>query len=92
MGLPYPNPFWPARGGKLSIDVTVVNPGTVSIKAFNLAGVLVRTISSGFSGNGKSTFTWDGRNEAGDLVATGMYMLLIEEPGLSQTRLAGVLK
>lgn len=92
MSLPYPNPFWPTQGGKTSIDVNVDSPGNVSIKAFNLAGVLVRVIADESCPNGKTTFTWDGRNDQGALVASGMYMVLVQAPGLSAQKLVGVIK
>jgi flagellar hook assembly protein FlgD len=89
---PYPNPFWPARGGRSSIDVYVNTAGTVTIKAFTLSGVLVREIANQECENGKNTFSWDGRNSSGDLVATGMYFVIVDAPGLNQQRLVGVLK
>lgn len=90
--LAYPNPFWPTQGGQTHIDITLVSGGTVSIQAFNLAGVLVRTISDEYYPNGKFTFSWDGRNDSGQVVSTGMYFVLIQAPGISEQKLVGVLK
>jgi hypothetical protein len=91
--LPRPNPFWPTRGQTLYVDVDVATPGTVRVKAFNLAGELVCSIADTDFGNGRHTVAWNGRNAAGDPVAAGVYFVLVEAPGGLQKRfLVGILK
>jgi FlgD Ig-like domain len=92
VSLVYPNPFWPTQGGKTNIALTLVDYGNVNIKAFNMAGVLVRTVADQDYPNGRFTFTWDGRNDQGEVVGTGMYILLISAPGINEQKLVGVLK
>jgi flagellar hook assembly protein FlgD len=92
VSLAYPNPFWPAQGGQTHLDLTLVAGGSVSIKAFNLAGVLVRTVCDEYYPNGKFSFAWDGRNDQGQVVSTGMYFVLIQAPGINEQKLVGVLK
>ncbi|HXC65238.1 MAG TPA: FlgD immunoglobulin-like domain containing protein, partial [bacterium] len=91
-GQPYPNPFWPLRGGRMTLQVGVATPGQISVKVYTLAGDLVKVLGSGSEPNGTVPVTWDGTNSQGDTVASGMYMVLVQAPGLTQTRLVGVLK
>ncbi len=91
-GQPYPNPFWPLRGGQMTLLVGVATPGQASVKVYTLAGDLVKVLASGQEPNGSVAVTWDGTNSQGDTVASGMYLVLVQAPGLNQTRLVGVLK
>lgn len=91
-GLPYPNPFWPALGGATHIDVSLAQAGGLTLRAYDVTGVLVRTIAAQDCPNGKFSFSWDGRNDAGQLVATGIYFILVQAPGVKETKLVGVLK
>ena len=91
-GMPYPNPFWPLRGESLRLNVHLQASGPLSVKAFNLAGVLVRDVWDGEGLPGGTLVQWDGRNGQGDCVATGMYVLVVSGPGLHATAMAGLLK
>ena len=55
---------------------TVVVPSsssTTSIKISDAQGNVVRTIDLGTQPAGKPSFTWDGKNEAGEVAAAGAY-------------------
>jgi len=92
VGQPRPDPFWPLKGVPLSLDIAVAIPGQVTVKAFDLTGRLVKVVADFEANNGPNTVTWDGRNQQGDTVASGLYLLLVEAPGLNERRLCGVLK
>ncbi len=69
----FPNPFRPSRG---HTGVTFSNlPTQATIKIFTLSGRSVRTLDAS---DGSGSFTWDGRNAAGTLVAPDVYLFLVE--------------
>ena len=84
-----PNPFNPtttiqydvARGG-----------GEVTLQIFDAKGRLVKTMMDGAQSEGQQSVTWDGRNNAGQQVATGVYFYRLTAPGFSQTRRMVLLK
>ncbi|RKU12055.1 hypothetical protein C6501_11730 [Candidatus Poribacteria bacterium] len=78
---PYPNPFTP-----LSADSdfnTVVFParaiedveGEFSVLLFNLNGVLVKTLTAQL---GETELKWDGKNESGEIVESGIYIYQLQ--------------
>jgi hypothetical protein len=89
---PWPNPFRPLLDQRLRLDLGVALAGTVKVKVFNLAGELVDTVFEGNALNGTLTIYWDGTNKDGDLVASGMYLVLAETPSGPVRALVGVIK
>lgn len=81
------NSFDPARG-----EIVTISFGTtaddVMVRIYNMAGTLVRTLEPA----GASSTTWNGRNEEGELVASGVYFLLIETSLGDATRMVAVVK
>jgi|GEM_PF-1981573 len=72
----YPNPFEIARARDGTLKFINL-PGQATIKIYNIAGELVRTIQKNDTVN---RATWDGRNEYGEKVATGIYFYVISSP------------
>ena len=71
----FPNPFNPrmATGGMTIANLTA----TADIKIFNVAGELLRKVPYS-SANGQAI--WDGKNDYGNLVASGVYIMYIKAP------------
>ncbi len=65
----YPNPFRPKIDFNVEIDGLVANS---TIKIFTIAGDLVRTIST----PGGRIALWDGKDEKGQYVSTGIYLVV----------------
>ncbi len=65
----YPNPFNPAT----EIKMTLPQAGHVSLKVFNVRGELVRTLVNGEMAAGVQKITWNGTNDSGSNVASGVY-------------------
>ncbi len=65
----YPNPFNPST----KIEYTMPRAGHVSIKIYNLKGELVRTLVDASQDAGRHTVVWDGTNDHGASVASGVY-------------------
>lgn|GEM_PF-2125420 len=73
----YPNPFAPARHGTVKISTPQFLATTLTaIRIYNMAGELVRTLQEP---------QWDGKNDDGDPVSTGLYFYVIET-GLGKAR------
>jgi hypothetical protein len=83
----FPNPyigFNPLEKNKYERFVTFSHlPNKATIRIFNLAGVLVRTLAKNTS---DQFFQWDLKNESGFPVAAGMYIVYIDLPDLGTTK------
>ena len=66
--------------------------GRAQLRIFNVSGQLVRTLVDAPLGAGDYSVTWDGRNDLGAQVATGIYYYRIDAPGFNQTRKMALLK
>jgi hypothetical protein len=65
-----PNPFNPAT----VIQYEVQKPAHISIHIYNTLGQLVRTLVDRQETTGVYRITWDGRNDQGERVASGVYI------------------
>jgi hypothetical protein len=66
---PYPNPF--RAGGTLGFSVTGDAPVTLAV--YDVSGSLVRTLADGAVGPGTHRRAWDGTDNTGRPVASGVY-------------------
>ncbi len=84
----YPNPFHPPQQST-TIVYKLDDLATVTLRIFTLSGapVLERSFARGASGGsaGENAFAWDGRNDRGDVVGSGGYIVLIEAHGAGST-------
>jgi hypothetical protein len=76
----YPNPFNPLRDKYTRIEYSIERQETsdlpvCSVKIYNIAGELVRTLLDGkvLSGT-KDYLDWNGRNDTGEFVSDGVYL------------------
>jgi hypothetical protein len=76
LGANFPNPFNPAT----TLPVTVPVTADVAVKVYNILGEEIRTVHSGVLGAGRYWMVWDGRNDAGVPVATGVYLARLSTP------------
>lgn len=84
-----PNPFNPAT----RIAYTVPEAAAVTLKVYNLQGQLVRTLVHGPSTAGGHEAIWDGKDDAGQGVASGTYFYELRASGaLIQSRKMQLLK
>ncbi|MGD8778750.1 MAG: T9SS type A sorting domain-containing protein [Ignavibacteria bacterium] len=65
----YPNPFNPTT----TINYQLPELEQVSLSIFNIKGQLVRTLVHAQQGPGNYTIIWDGLNEKGHQVSSGIY-------------------
>lgn len=66
----YPNPFNPTTTISYHLAETV----DVELNIYNLSGQRIRTLLSGRKEAGSHSLAWDGKNDVGDEVASGLYL------------------
>ncbi len=77
----YPNPFNPTTTLKYSLAKAT----QVTIKVYDLLGKEVRTLVDGKKQAGPHTVQWDGRNNLGQVVPTGIYFCQMVTSEYSRT-------
>ena len=77
---PDPSGFAPA------LVFTLAEPAIARLAVFDVQGRKVRTLVEGERPVGPHRVTWDGRDEAGRRVATGLYFCRLEAEGTTRTR------
>lgn len=86
------NVFTPANGGKTTIKYEISSAGRVRVRLFTIDGRHVLTLMDEEQPAGKGALDWSGVNRAGSTVASGIYLLNIEAPGISETKKIVVVK
>jgi parallel beta-helix repeat protein len=85
----YPNPFNPTT----RIEIEVPQAGSdLRLEIYDVAGRHVKTVAVGQFPGGTHQFRWDGRDDAGRQVASGVYLLRLSAPGRHITRKLVLLK
>jgi hypothetical protein len=77
----YPNPF----NMETKIQVGVPEPARVSLMVLNTLGQKIRVINDDTLPSGTHTFVWDGRNDHGNDLPSGVYFCAIKAKGLTKT-------
>jgi hypothetical protein len=78
----YPNPFNP----QTIIEYSLPKDCEVEITVYNILGQKVRTLVKEFRKTGTQRVEWDGRDEKGKEVSSGIYFYRIKTPEFSQAR------
>jgi hypothetical protein len=80
----HPNPF------RLTTTIEFVVPegasGTTALQVFDVSGRLVRRLAEGTHGPGRHAIEWDGRDDAGTALPSGIYFYRMEVRGETRTR------
>lgn len=83
----YPNPFNPETW----IPYQLSTDSDMLIRIYNASGIIIRTLNLGYKPAGfytskdKATY-WDGRNEAGEEVSSGIYFYTIQAGDFTATK------
>jgi photosystem II stability/assembly factor-like uncharacterized protein len=80
----YPNPFNPIT----TIRYTTAAPGPVNITIYDVRGRRIRNLVNERKPAGQYVLEWDGRDQAGSTVASGVYFIRLESEGRVLTRKA----
>jgi len=79
---PYPNPFNP----EVTVAFTMLRPGKVTIDLYDVRGRLVRSLLSEYREYGVHEAKWQGRDDSGRRVASGVYFARMQTAGVDQVR------
>ena len=69
------------HGTETTLSFQLQRPGSVKIKAYNLAGRLVRVVWDQPLNAGLNAVAWNGRDEDNRICPTGLYIMTIEGSG-----------
>jgi len=78
----YPNPFNP----ETVIGYSLPQASPVTMAIYNLLGQKVRTLFQGTQPAGRHQITWNGRDDAGRKMASGIYIYRLETPQFARVR------
>jgi len=77
----YPNPFNPSTRVRYQLS----SRGPVNMRVYNVAGQLVKTLVGSVQEAGYYEVKWDGRNNGGRVVSSGIYFCRIDTPGYEKS-------
>lgn len=83
-----PNPFNPST--RLSFEFQT--RGHVKLSVYDSAGRLVRTLADGVFAAGRHDVTWEGRDDRGRVMASGVYLYRVTSGAFEGTRSVVLLK
>jgi len=84
----YPNPFHDKTG----IRITLAEPCDIRMDIFNSQGVLIRTMEFDPGNNTTFLYDWDGRDNGGNLLSAGVYLLRIYAGGYTGSKSVVILR
>jgi hypothetical protein len=74
----YPNPFSITRSAATRIVYALPQESDVRLRIYDMLGRLTRQIVQGRQAAGAYEIPWDGRNEAGEAVTSGIYFSVLQ--------------
>jgi hypothetical protein len=80
----YPNPFNPST--TIAFSIPESHRGAVSLRIYNMLGAVVRELLSGDLAPGHYTKVWDGLDNAGQRLASGLYIYQLRAGNFSASR------
>ena len=89
----YPNPFNPETW----IPYELSQDGSVTVQIFDSQGTTIRNLRVGYRSAGRylsqsRAVYWDGKNQIGETVATGMYFYTLTSKNFSASRRMVIIK
>ncbi len=75
----YPNPFNPST----KMNYSIPRDGMVSLVVYNVLGQQVRTLVNAPMTAGQYSITWDGRNNAGSVLSSGVYFYRLQSGAMA---------
>ena len=78
----YPNPFNPIT----NIAYSIIDAGNVTLEVYNLRGQLVKTLVNEVKDTGSYSVSWDGTNDSGKSVSSGVYFYQLKAGKYTSTK------
>jgi 3-phytase len=88
----YPNPFLSGAKSSLAGNPSTMIPfhlekaASVKLAVLNLMGQTVRTLAAGRMAGGDYAARWDGRNDGGEIVPSGTYLIQLQSGNRTQIK------
>jgi flagellar hook assembly protein FlgD len=79
--LSYPNPF----NGETKIQFELEKPAQIELGIYNGVGQRVKTLLTGFLPQGKHDVRWNGKNQRGTHIDSGVYFCSLLADGVQRT-------
>jgi flagellar hook assembly protein FlgD len=74
------------------VAFSLKSAGNATVKVFSVQGRLVRTLHDGFAAAGTTELRWNGRDNAGRAVPSGVYFLNVQSAGAKAVQKLYLLK
>ena len=84
----YPNPFNPTT----EISFTLDNASNVNLTVFNMLGQVVKVLENASLNAGIHSYNWDGSDQLGQSVSTGVYLYTLTDGAKSITKKMALMK
>jgi serine protease len=81
----------PSRGNA-TLSLRLPRPGAVRVQLYDVSGRLVRTLAQGSYPAGERVIRWDGKDDHGERVGSGVYFFHAETPDGVENRRVAVLR
>jgi flagellar hook assembly protein FlgD len=82
----HPNPFNPSTVIPFTVPGGLGERQAIYLAVYDVNGALVKTLVSGALQGGRHEARWDGRNERGESVASGIYFVQVRSGGYKEAR------
>jgi len=82
----HPNPFNPSTSIPFTVPGGMESRRGVQLAVYDASGALVKTLVAGALAGGRHEARWDGRNERGESVASGVYFVQVSSGGFKEAR------
>ena len=84
----YPNPFNPSTKFKISVP----EKSSIEVTVFDISGRRIKTLYNGEAEQGSYFISWDGRDESGKKVPSGVYIYNMKTAQFQQSKRMFMLK
>jgi hypothetical protein len=84
----YPNPF----NGQTNIEYRISTQSNVKLEIFNILGQKIKTLIEEEKSPGYFTISWDGKNNFGDSMNSGIYFIKLSADKFTETKKIMLLK
>ena len=91
-----PRAFTPAGGqlrDRTDISFNLIAPANVTVRVYNVSGRVERVLSRDRAmAPGRNTIVWDGRDDDADVVASGLYVVVVSVAGAQAEKVVAVVR
>jgi len=84
----YPNPF----NNETMIEFNLKKPAEITLGIYNILGQKVRTLAKGRIQPGSTSVSWDGKDEEGNELSSGIYFYQLKVGEVKETKRLALLK